>query len=46
MKQKKVLHKYFFPKEEITIEAETQEEALQILKSNKKIEWATKSSED
>lgn len=30
-KEKKVLNKYFFPKEEITIEAETQEEALKIL---------------
>lgn len=32
----KILNKYFFPKEEITIEAETQEEALQILKLNNK----------
>ncbi len=32
---KKLLNKYFFPKEEKTIEAETMEEALSILKSNK-----------
>ena len=32
--EKKVLNKYFFPKENITIEAETQEEALVILQSN------------
>lgn len=35
MKEVKKLNKYFFPKEEITIEAETQEEALKILNSNK-----------
>jgi hypothetical protein len=31
----KLLNKYFFPKEERTIEAETLEEALNILNSNK-----------
>jgi hypothetical protein len=34
-KKKKVLLKFFFPKENKTIEAETQEEALNILSSNK-----------
>ena len=30
-KETKILKKFFFPKEEVTIEAETQEEALKIL---------------
>ena len=33
-KEIKTLSKFFFPKEEITIEAETMNEALTILKSN------------